>query len=77
MTLLERAGHDSSRPSLASPDAHSIRVLQAGQIPEGMSLTPHYFARGNAPEMSVPGPQIARGFPNMTPQNFGDSGFTL
>jgi hypothetical protein len=44
------------------------RVLQAGQNPEGMSLTPQFFARGHAPEMSAPDRQIARGYSDMTPQ---------
>jgi hypothetical protein len=54
-----------------------IRVLQAGQNPEGMSLTPDFFARGRAPERSAPDPQISRGFPDMTPKTLGDAGFTL
>jgi hypothetical protein len=53
------------------------RVLQAGQNPEGIPLTPGFFARGHTPEMSAPDPQISRGFPDMIPKNFGDAGFTL
>jgi hypothetical protein len=42
-----------------------------------MPWTPDFFARGRAPEMAAPDPQISRGFPDMTPKHLKDAGFTL